>query len=112
MCRNDMRKGEIALIPFPFTDLTGQKVRPALILYAGRGEDCIVAFISSRPRVRVHGHDVAVAASKKNGLKFDSVIRLEKVATLQRKIVVGRLGILEADILKTVDTKLKYLFRI
>jgi len=40
-------KGKIVLIPFPFTDLTAAKMRPALVLHEGR-KDVIVAFISSR----------------------------------------------------------------
>ena len=43
-----MFKGKIVLIPFPFTDLSGSKVRPAIILSNNKkGEDCLVAFISS-----------------------------------------------------------------
>ncbi len=40
-------KGKIVAIPFPFTNLSGAKVRPALVIYEGH-EDVIVAFISSK----------------------------------------------------------------
>ena len=40
-------KGKIVAIPFPFTDLKGTKVRPALVIDEGH-EDVIVAFISSK----------------------------------------------------------------
>ncbi|MEM3388199.1 MAG: hypothetical protein QW491_02100 [Thermoproteota archaeon] len=40
-------KGKIVLVPFPFTDLTAVKLRPALVLFEGE-RDVVVAFISSR----------------------------------------------------------------
>jgi len=44
-----MKKGDIVLIPFPFTDLSGSKNRPALILH-GNEQDVTVAFISSETK--------------------------------------------------------------
>jgi len=41
-----MKKGDIVLIKFPFTDLSGSKLRPALVLVES-GNDVIVAFITS-----------------------------------------------------------------
>ncbi len=106
-----MAKGRIVLVPFPFTDLSGQKVRPALILYVSRGEDCIVAFISSVGRKK-SAFDVSIKATRANGLKVNSVIKTDKLATLQRKIVLGELGTLEVELLAAVDASLRKLFKL
>ena len=78
-------KGKIVLIPFPFTDLTATKLRPALVLYEG-DRDIVLAFISSKTRVGAESTEVLVTISHagfpKSGLKVDSVIRLDKVATI------------------------------
>jgi mRNA interferase MazF len=108
-----MSKGDIVLVPFPFTDLSGQKVRPALVLFSGlRGDDCIVAFISSLKEKRPQRFDVPVAASKQNGLKIYSMIKVNKIATLQRKIALGELGKLEPPLMVHVNKKLRQLFQI
>lgn len=104
-----MPKGAIVLVPFPFTDLSGHKVRPALVVYASpKGEDCIVVFISSAPR-RATLYDVQVNASRSNGLKINSIIRVDKIATLQKKVVLGQLGMLESPLFEKVAEKLKRL---
>jgi len=41
-----MKKGDIILVPFPFTDLSGSKNRPALVI-ADSELDVTVAFIST-----------------------------------------------------------------
>src|SRR5450759_496928 len=108
-----MPKGTIVLIPFPFTDLSGQKVRPALILYSSEhGEDCIVAFISSIKEKKIRHFEVLLPASVTNGLKIDSVIKVDKIATLQKMTVLCQLGTLEPQFAKLVNSKLKTLFHL
>lgn len=108
-----MFKGLIVLVPFPFTDMSGHKVRPAVVLYNSlRGEDCIVAFVSSVIPKKLYAFDIAVKKSARNGLKSDSVIKLDKLATLQKKVVIGELGVLEPVLIKLLDKKLQTLFKI
>ena len=105
-----MTKGDIVLIPFPFTDLSGKKVRPALVLYASaRGEDCIVAFISSIPKKNSGLFAISAEPSKQNGLKASSHIRLDKLATLEKKLVIGGVGSLDPATQKKIALKLKTL---
>ncbi len=108
-----MSKGDIILVPFPFTDLSGQKVRPALVLHHNsKGEDCIVVFISSIKQKKILPFDVKVTLSKQNGLKVDSVIKVNKIATLQKNIVLGKLGTVEAGFMADVCKKLRQLLQI
>ncbi len=96
-------KGKIVLIPFPFTDLTTAKLRPALVLFEG-DRDIVVAFISSRLPKRPFPGSVVVSDKHQEfpltGLKVSSVIRLDKVATVLKDLVVGEIGEV-GDALKT-----------
>lgn len=106
-----MSKGTIVLIAFPFTDLSGQKVRPALVLYNQKGgEDCIVMFISSIQQKKVDENEVSVSPSQSNGLKVPSIIKISKLATLQKRTIIGKLGTLEPAMLQEVGRKLQKLF--
>ena len=70
-------KGKIVLLPFPFTDLTAAKLRPALVIYEGE-RDIVVAFISSKIPSELSDADVLItknhAGFRKAGLKVDSVV--------------------------------------
>ena len=84
--------GSIVLTRFPFTDLSGDKRRPALVVSRDndRRSDLVVCFITSIPRT---GPDMApLAALPGTGLKVPSVVRFDKLATLDRSVIAGRLG--------------------
>lgn len=102
--------GTIALVAFPFTDLSGSKVRPALIISkAPLGDDVIVAFISSNTKKKSK-FDVFIKKNAVNGLKSDSLIRVSKIATLEKKVLLGEVGTLDKETLPTIQKCLKNLF--
>jgi mRNA interferase MazF len=105
-----MHKRDIVLIPFPFTDLSGNKVRPALVLAVPeRGADCIVAFVTSNKEGKsVYG--VEVEPDAVSGIKASSLIRLDKIATLQKSLVLGELGKIDSKKMKQVDIMIKKVF--
>jgi len=101
------KAGTVVLVPFPFTDLSGSKVRPALIISRSLpGDDVTVLFISSKGSISGK-YDVLVAPSKLNGLKAPSCIRCSKLATLDKKMILGELGILENKHVAVVSKKLR-----
>ncbi|MGD9931893.1 MAG: type II toxin-antitoxin system PemK/MazF family toxin [Mangrovibacterium sp.] len=105
-----MRKGDIVLIPFPFTDLSGSKNRPAVILIESP-KDVTVSFITSQLKWRDE-HDLALQPSPENGLKRESILKLSKIATLDKEIVLGCLGNLNSSELAEMNQKLIALFKL
>lgn len=108
------KKWEIVLTVFPFTDLSGEKVRPAVILSAEpKDDDVIVAFVSSQLIYR-DKVDILIKKSspefEKTGLKIDSIIRLRKMAAINKKIILGQLGSVGPNIQKEVSKNLKIVF--
>lgn len=105
-----MKKGDIVLIPFPFTDLTGNKLRPALVLLAG-SVDVTVAFITTQLRWK-ESSDVILSPTEQNGLKQESLIRLAKLATLDSNLVDGLLGEIDPAKIIEVNRNLKDLLKL
>jgi len=106
------KKGDIVLVPFPFTDLSNSKVRPAVIVSEDNvnGDDIIVVFVSSRQNEHLRKHDILIKQSEKNGLKTDSIIKTGKIATLEKRIILGEIGAMDARLLQEIDAKFRLLF--
>lgn len=109
-----MKRGKVILAPFPFTDLTGSKVRPAVIVSsdARHGADVIIAFISTVfDPANLQPTDVLLQSSDSDfpatGLKASSVFKRDKLATVSRTIILGELGDVPPALQAKLDAKLK-----
>ncbi len=108
-----MDKKTIVLTKFPFTDLSSSKRRPAVIISKVTDEepDVIVCFISSVIPQTIKEPDFILETSHKDfnktGLKKTSVFKMDKIATLEKSIFSGELGIISDDIYYKLIIKLK-----
>src|SRR5881296_65562 len=91
-----MAPRQIVLIRFPFSDLSSSKQRPALVLTAIHPRaglrTVIVAMITSRIDAPRLPGDVSLQGWRQAGLLHPSQLRLAKVATLDKSLVVKQLG--------------------
>jgi mRNA interferase MazF len=105
-----MKKGSVILIPFPFTDLRGSKIRPAVVL--SKSElDVTICFITSEFKWKTE-YDISVFPSERNGLKVPSLIRIGKIATIDTTLVLGELGELSNFEIAELDKGLKRLLQL
>ena len=105
-----MTKGDIVVIPFPYTDLSGNKLRPCIILTESN-LDVTVYFITTQIGWQ-ETTDVLLKPNPSNGLKKLSLIRTSKIATLDKSLAKGRLGKLLPTELSELDGKLKILLQL
>ncbi len=110
------RRTEIVLAQFPFTDETGNKLRPVLILTESSQihSDYLVMFISSQLSQKEEYDFIIDPTHVKyavSGLTKQSVIKLLKLGTISESLILGTLGNLHLptfdEILKTLVKKLQ-----
>ena len=107
-------RGEIVLVNYPFSDRTGSKVRPALVVQAdalnGRITDTILASVSRsthRASATQLFIDVSTPESGGSGLRQNSMIQCENLLTYDQRLVITKIGELSTPMMQRVDECLK-----
>jgi mRNA interferase MazF len=92
--------GDVVVVPFPFTDQSTAKRRPAVVVastaYHRERRDVIILAVTSQVRPAAGVGEVAIARWKEAGLLKPSVLK-PVVATIERSLVLRKLGRLEAE---------------
>jgi mRNA interferase MazF len=104
--------GDVVLVPFPFTDQTSSKNRPAVVVssaaYQSAYLDLIIMAITSQARAMVVG-EVTVTRWKEAGLLKPSVIK-PVLATIDRALILRKFGRLEPEDQKSLRDPLPTIF--
>lgn len=104
-------RGDVVVVPFPFSDLSAAKRRPALVLAELSGDDVILCQITSQ--VKADGYSVPITSADftSGKLNQDSNVRPNRLFTADSNIVVYRAGELQESKVDEVVTKVIELLR-
>ena len=101
-------KGDVVIIPFPFTDLSDNKKRPAFVVADLPGNDIIVCQITSKAKTDSHVLPLEARDFISGGLPVDSFIRPNKIFTADKNIILSTAGHLcENKIRDTINAVIK-----
>ncbi len=100
--------GDILLLSFPFSSAKEAKHRPALVLLDIGDNDVVVARVTTH-RTR-DKFDIEIKKWQEAGLRAPSIVRLHKLATLEKQLIDRKLGRLAEDDWKVVQRKLQELW--
>jgi len=101
---NKIETGTIVLLKFPFVDNMTYKRRPALVLKDLEDGDVLVCRITSK--IYKSKYDIYLDDWSKFGLKLPSVVRVHKMATLEKEMIETIMGQIDEKVLN----KLKLLY--
>ena len=108
----------VVLVPFPFDDLSGSKVRPAVCLTEAIGvhRHVVLAFITSVVPPQSEPTDVLLDSTSADfahtGLKVSSALRLHRMVTVSSSIIQRQLGVLPPSVQAQVQQRLRTLFAV
>ena len=97
--------GDVIIVPFPFSDQSATKKRPAVVVssdaYHRERPDLILMAITSQVRATSTVGEVAIRHWQAAGLLKSSVIK-PLVTTIETRLLLRQLGALHADDLATL----------
>jgi len=85
-------RGDGVVVPFPFSDLSASKRRPALVVATLSGDDVILCQITSRAIADSNAIPVRPTDFETAGLRRDSNVRPDHLFTADSNIVLYRSG--------------------
>ena len=98
-------KGDVVVVPFPFSDLSNSKRRPAFVITVLEGDDLILCQITSQAIKDKYALRISDGDFENGGLKRPSNVRPNRIFTADRHIILYKIGNLKLNKLNQVIDK-------
>lgn len=103
-----IKKFDIVLVDFPFSDLTKTKKRPALVINSLEGENAILCQITTKRR-NIQKYETMLSKGSCTGdIRFNSFVYVDMIFTLHKSLIYKKIGeINDARIKEMINQKVK-----
>jgi mRNA interferase MazF len=110
------KQRDIVLVPFPFSDLSGQKVRPVLILsndaYNQQSADVVVCGLTTNLSPAPYSITIEITdVEQPSTLRHKSKIKADTIASLEQTILIKQIARLKLPVFKQVIAEIEDLIR-
>lgn len=96
-------KGDVIVLPFPFSDLSASKRRPAVVVAGGEYGDVILCQITSKPKKGAETVELKDKDFQEGRLKITSYVRPRKIFTADLGLILYRAGNIRKEKIKEVE---------
>ena len=104
-------KGDVVVIPFPFSDLSKSKKRPALVV-ASFLDEIVLCQITSGKGFDEYSVPVVDEDFSNGRLNLSSVVRCNRIFTADKKIVLYKIGSLRKSKIRKISECLLEMFKV
>ena len=104
-------KGDVVVVPFPFSDLTHAKRRPAVVVAELEGDDLILCQITSQKVRDKYAVPLGDEDFESGTLKRKSNVRPNRIFTADRHIILYRVGHLKSEKTNQIIEKIVEILR-
>ncbi len=105
-----LAKGDVVILPFPFSDLSNTKIRPALVAATLDGDDVILCQITGEARVDNHSIFVSYKDFRRGSLSVSSMIRPNRLFTADKSIIINKVASLNSTKIEEVEKEMIKIF--
>ena len=103
-------KGDVVVVPFPFSDLSASKKRPALVVASLDGDDVVLCQITSEARNDEYSIPLLSQDFVEGGLRVASTIKPNKLFTADRSLILYKAGMLKEHKIREVEKAVVSIF--
>ena len=110
----EIKQKELVLLPYPFSDLEGTKVRPALVvsndILNRKSDDCITVPLTTVIKDEPYSILIEPDDLSSGKLLKQSRIRIDKIFTVQKDLIIMKIGMINDKTFEKIKSEINKLF--